>query len=181
MPRYRQRFGFPFIVAVKAQRNRQAILNSLEQRAKHERATEMAIALSEVTAIARFRLDALIGPEKGAKLTLHVLDTVRGRPAADLAFTLYQLDGESRHRAVTGRTNPDGRAAQGTLPVGANLKIGLYEIVFEAGAYLIRQGEKAESLFFDQIPIRFHIADTTQPYHVPLILSGYGYSTYRGS
>ena len=114
------------------------------------------------------------------RLTIHVLDTSLGRPAEGRAYGLVLLEGATRQPLVTGRTGPDGRGA-GPLLAGAALKPGLYEILFEAGAYLRATGMAAEELFYDQIPIRFRVADPAQNYHVPLILARYGYTTYRGS
>jgi 5-hydroxyisourate hydrolase len=113
------------------------------------------------------------------RLTIHVLDTSLGRPAEGLAYELFRLDGE-RRTLVSGRTGADGRGG-GPLLAGADLVSGLYEILFEAGAYLQSTGVPAAELFFDRIPIRFRIGDPAQNYHVPLILARYGYSTYRGS
>jgi len=110
------------------------------------------------------------------RLSIHVLDTSLGRPAEGMAYTLFRDGG----RLVTGRTGPDGRGA-GPLLAGADLTPGLYEILFEAGAYLQTTGVTAADLFYDQIPIRFRVGDPNQNYHVPLILARYGYTTYRGS
>ena len=112
------------------------------------------------------------------RLSIHVLDTSLGRPAEGLAYALFLVD-EGRQLA-SGKTGPDGRGA-GPLLAGADLKPGLYEILFEAGAYLQATGVPATELFYDQIPIRFRVADPDQNYHVPLILARYGYTTYRGS
>ena len=110
-------------------------------------------------------------------LTTHVLDTARGRPAAGLRVTLYRLDGEDR-RAVTGAvTNDDGRTDTPILPE-ADWARGEYELVFSAGDYLAAQG--IGSPFLSDIPIRFTLSEDSH-YHVPLLLSPFGYSTYRGS
>jgi 5-hydroxyisourate hydrolase len=114
------------------------------------------------------------------RLTTHVLDTALGRPAAGLAITLFR-DGSSREMAARAVTNGDGRC-DGPLLDGDALTVGTYELVFEAGAYLERTGiSLPEPKFFDQIVIRFGIADPAAHYHVPLLLSPFGYSTYRGS
>jgi 5-hydroxyisourate hydrolase len=110
------------------------------------------------------------------RLSIHVLDTSLGKPAEGLAYSLF-LEGRP---LLTGKTGPDGRA-DGPLLAGDALKPGLYELLFEAGAYLQATGVPAEALFFDRIPIRFRVGDPGQNYHVPLILARYGYSTYRGS
>jgi 5-hydroxyisourate hydrolase len=114
-------------------------------------------------------------------LTTHVLDTARGLPAAGLQITLYRLEGETRQELARMRTNADGRTDSPILPQGA-FDTGSYELVFEAGAYLDALGTPTEDpRFLDLIPIRFGISDPQAHYHVPLLLSPFGYSTYRGS
>ena len=114
-------------------------------------------------------------------LTTHVLDTGRGLPAEGLAITLYRLEGGARETLVKMRTNDDGRTDSPILPQ-ADFAIGEYELVFEAGDYLRATGQAgADPLFLDVVPIRFGISDPDSHYHVPLLLSPFGYSTYRGS
>ncbi len=114
-------------------------------------------------------------------LTTHVLDTARGLPAEGLAITLCRLDGEERVALARMHTNADGRTDSPILPQ-ESFATGEYELVFEAGAYLRATGQAgAEPLFLDQIPIRFGISDAGSHYHVPLLLSPFGFSTYRGS
>jgi 5-hydroxyisourate hydrolase len=115
-------------------------------------------------------------------LTTHVLDTASGKPAEGLSIDLYRLDGETREKLKTVVTNSDGRVDGGPILIGKTFLAGEYELVFHAGVYLRASGVAlAEPAFLDVIPIRFGIADTTAHYHVPLLLSPYGYSTYRGS
>lgn len=114
-------------------------------------------------------------------LTTHVLDTARGEPAADMKIALYRLDGAERIHLSTARTNADGRTDTPILPKD-KFDTGTYELVFEAGAYLDATGTPPESpRFLDEIPIRFGISDAHSHYHVPLLLSPFGFSTYRGS
>lgn len=114
-------------------------------------------------------------------LTTHVLDTARGVPAVGLKITLYALDGEHRRAIGSKITNDDGRTDGPILPVG-EFVVGVYELEFHAGDYLRQTGQNgAEPLFLDVVPIRFGITDASAHYHVPLLLSAYGYSTYRGS
>lgn len=114
-------------------------------------------------------------------LTTHVLDTARGCPAEGLNIALYEISGDSRRRLAETRTNADGRTDSPILPQDA-FKTGTYELVFFAGDYLRGSGQAAEEpLFLDQVPIRFGMSDADAHYHVPLLLSPFGYSTYRGS
>ncbi|MFC3117465.1 hydroxyisourate hydrolase [Jhaorihella thermophila] len=113
-------------------------------------------------------------------LTTHVLDTARGRPAAGMTIDLYRIDGDHRHHLRTLVTNDDGRTDEPILPA-REFVIGIYELVFHAGAYLDAVGTPTEEpRFLGLIPIRFGMAQAAH-YHVPLLLSPYGYSTYRGS
>ena len=110
------------------------------------------------------------------KLTTHVLDTATGKPASGLRIEVWR---ETKIKTIT--TNADGRA-DAPLLEGTEFQNGQYELRFHAGDYLRQQNSKlAEPLFLDVIPIRFGIADATQHFHVPLLLSPFGYSTYRGS
>lgn len=114
-------------------------------------------------------------------LTTHVLDTARGLPAAGLRITLYEITGEARRRLAEMVTNADGRTEAPILP-GGKFAPGIYELVFFAGDYLDRTGAAPENpRFLDEIPIRFGVSDGAAHYHVPLLLSPFGYSTYRGS
>lgn len=115
------------------------------------------------------------------RLTTHVLDTAQGSPAGGLAIELWEHGAGAPRLIKTVATNSDGRTDEPML-AGTDVKPGIYELRFMAGAYLRRTGAKlAEPLFLDVIPIRFGIANTGQHYHVPLLLSPFGYSTYRGS
>ncbi|WGH79984.1 hydroxyisourate hydrolase [Jannaschia ovalis] len=113
-------------------------------------------------------------------LTTHVLDTARGCPAAGLAIDLYRIAGETRTHLRRLETNADGRTDGPILPE-AEFATGTYELVFHAGAYLDASGTPPESpRFLDTVPIRFGMSEPAH-YHVPLLLSPFGYSTYRGS
>ena len=113
------------------------------------------------------------------RLTTHVLDTAQGRPGRGIRIELFRLE-PARRALAEARTNDDGRCDQPLLD-GAAFEIGTYELVFHAGDYFADQGlALPEPRFLDQVVIRFGIA-ADQHYHVPLLLSPYGYSTYRGS
>ncbi|MDD7969769.1 hydroxyisourate hydrolase [Roseinatronobacter alkalisoli] len=114
-------------------------------------------------------------------LTTHVLDTARGLPAQGLQITLYRLQDGARVELARMTTNEDGRTDSPILPQ-AGFATGRYELVFAAGDYLRATGQAgAAPLFLDEVPIRFGISDAASHYHVPLLLSPYGFSTYRGS
>lgn len=113
-------------------------------------------------------------------LTTHVLDTARGCPAEGLAIELYRVEGGERRLLRTLVTNSDGRTDERILPE-AEFAPGTYELVFHAGAYLDATGTPPETpRFLDVVPIRFGMSEAAH-YHVPLLLSPFGYSTYRGS
>lgn len=114
-------------------------------------------------------------------LTTHVLDTALGAPARAMDVTLYRLEGDARIKLAEMQTNADGRTDTPILPK-QGFAPGTYELVFSAGAYLDRTGVAPEDpRFLNEIPIRFGISDPEAHYHVPLLLSPFGYSTYRGS
>jgi 5-hydroxyisourate hydrolase len=117
------------------------------------------------------------------RLTTHVLDTAQGHPAANITIELWRLNAEGGGRTLlkTVRTNGDGRTDTPLL-VDDELAAGVYELVFAVGQYFVAQGKATASPpFLDRVPIRFGIADATAHYHVPLLVSPWAYSTYRGS
>ena len=114
-------------------------------------------------------------------LTTHVLDTARGVPASGIRIALYRVSGNSHKMIAEAVTKSDGRTDAPILPK-EKFKSGEYELIFFAGEYLDACGVPAENpRFLSTIPIRFGISDAESHYHVPLLLSPFGYSTYRGS
>lgn len=114
-------------------------------------------------------------------LTTHILDTARGCPAEGIRIELYRVSGNSHKKIAETLTNDDGRTDAPILPADS-FKTGTYELIFFAGDYLRNTGQVSEDiLFLDQVPIRFGMDDPDAHYHVPLLLSPFGYSTYRGS
>ena len=114
------------------------------------------------------------------RLTTHVLDTARGVPAAGMKIELYSL-GSSRVLVKTMTTNGNGRTDDAVLE-GSAFKTGTYELVFAVGSYFRAAGvAKANPPFLDEVPVRFAIADKDGHYHVPLLVSPWSYTTYRGS
>jgi len=114
-------------------------------------------------------------------LTTHVLDTARGVPADGIKIALYRVSGNSHAKIAEATTNADGRTDTPILPVD-KFKTGHYELIFFCSEYLETNNLATGALkFLGDIPIRFAIEDADAHYHVPLLLSPYGYSTYRGS
>lgn len=115
------------------------------------------------------------------KLTTHVLDTARGKPAAGVKISLYRVTGNGHTKIAETVTNDDGRTDAPML-AGEALQTGSYELVFAAGDYLRTSGQASgDVLFLEDIPIRFGVPDAGAHYHVPLLISPFAYSTYRGS
>jgi len=114
------------------------------------------------------------------KLTTHVLDTANGRPAAGLKIDLIRVSG-GQHEMLTSKiTNADGRC-DGALLEGEGFVAGTYVLRFDVGAYFEALGVGKKQAFLDLVPVRFIISDPGAHYHVPLLVSPFGYSTYRGS
>lgn len=113
-------------------------------------------------------------------LTTHILDTARGCPAEGIEIALYTIDGGDRKRIAQTVTNSDGRTDSPILQQ-SDFETGTYELVFRCGDYLRANfSDLEEPLFLDEVPIRFGMSEAAH-YHVPLLLSPFGYSTYRGS
>ena len=108
------------------------------------------------------------------KLTTHVLDTANGKPGAGIAIDVAMLQAGSWKVLKTVKTNADGRTDRPVLE-GESFRAGAYELVFHVGSYFKGQG------FLDLVPVRFMITDVEAHYHVPLLCSPWGYTTYRGS
>ncbi len=117
------------------------------------------------------------------KLTTHVLDTARGKPGAGIAIQVERLEGDQRELVASAITNADGRCDSALLE-GADLRVGEYEMHFSVGAYLVAN-DMAEPAsgprFLDTVVLRFGVSNADEHYHVPLLVSPFAYSTYRGS
>ncbi len=112
------------------------------------------------------------------KLTTHVLDTAHGCPAAGIKIELYRIESNKRSQLRSIVTNADGRSDTPLL-IDDEFQVGCYELMFEVGAYF--KSRNVESPFLDHVPVQFNIADNSVHYHVPLLVSPWSYSTYRGS
>lgn len=116
-----------------------------------------------------------------ARLSTHVLDLVHGRPAAGMRIELFRMDGGRRELVRSVQTNQDGRTGEPLLS-GEALPTGIFELVFHTAEYFRAAGTAlADPPFLDEVTIRFGIDPSAGSYHVPLLLTPYGYSTYRGS
>ncbi|MDB4985077.1 MAG: hydroxyisourate hydrolase [Myxococcaceae bacterium] len=112
-----------------------------------------------------------------SKISAHVLDTARGHPVADLSVLLDRLDGHEPYRNIAAAvTNQDGRVLD--LVGDARLAVGTYRVVFETAAYFVAT---QQPVFYPRVVVVFRLTDVSESYHIPLLLSPYGYSTYRGS
>lgn len=176
---YLARFGFPFILCV-ARHTRASILGQFRRRLGNAIAAERHAALMEIERITRLRLAALVDgpgrPVTAGMLTTHVLDTVAGRPAAGIPVALYEIEDGRAIPVCNSVTNTDGRT-DAPLLANAPLRIGRYELQFTVGAYF----GAAHDGFLDVVPMRFGITEAEAHYHIPLLVSPYAYSTYRGS
>jgi 2-oxo-4-hydroxy-4-carboxy-5-ureidoimidazoline decarboxylase len=174
---YREKFGFPFIICVR-RHTRDSILRQFEQRLAHNREAEREAALHEVGLITRLRLVALVDgpgmPVTTGRLSTHVLDTSKGRPAPGVRIALHEIGGSARALLKEAATNADGRT-DAPLIAGEPLRIGTYELTFHMGEYFGGSG------FLDVVPVRFAIAEPEGHYHVPLLVTPWSYTTYRGS
>jgi len=182
---YRSKFGMPFIVCVR-RHGKESILRQFERRLGNDPAVERDAALAEIFRIAALRLDQRVAaPDRlkvHGRLSTHVLDVHAGRPAAGVAIELWEVGagGSSRlvERAVT---NADGRTDQPLLS-GSPIPIASYELRFAVGGYFARQRTPmSDPPFLDIVPVRFAVAEPEGEYHVPLLVTPWAYSTYRGS
>jgi 5-hydroxyisourate hydrolase len=115
------------------------------------------------------------------RLTTHILDASKGLPGSDIKIELYRVEGEHTTLINTVYTNSDGRTDSPVLE-GEDYVPGKYQLVFHTGTYMRKSGvELLEPAFLDDVVIRFGIAAGQEHYHVPLLISPYSYSTYRGS
>ena len=182
---YRSKFGFPYIVCVR-RHTRDSILRDFERRLPNDASTEMQSSIAEICRIAALRLDQLVAGDDRlnvhGRLSTHVLDTHSGKPAAGITVELVELSELGLSRVVTRAvTNSDGRTDQ-PLIGGRPVPIGRYELNFSVGSYFAaRQVSMSDPPFLDQIPLRFAVSEPEGHLHVPLLVTPWSYSTYRGS
>jgi len=182
---YRAKFNIPFIVCVR-RHGKESILRQFELRLANDEAAERATALNEIFRIAALRLDQRVtAPDRlkvHGRLSTHVLDTYRGNPAAGVKVELFEITSfRPPRRIVCATTNADGRT-DGPLIADQPIPIAEYELRFEIGAYFASNGTPAaDPPFLGIVPIRFGVAEPEADYHVPLLVTPWSYSTYRGS
>jgi len=182
---YRTRFGFPYIVCAR-RHTRDSILRDFEHRLPNDAKTEVQNSLNEIFRIAALRVAELVVSddrlEVYGRLSTHVLDTQRGRPAEGVAVELVELSDRGASRVVTRTiTNADGRTDQ-PLIYHRPVPIGRYELTFGVGDYFAgRQTATSDPPFLGQIPVRFSVSEPESHLHVPLLVTPWSYATYRGS
>jgi len=182
---YRAKFGFPYIVCVR-RHTRDSILRDFERRLPNAAVAEMENAITEICRIAALRLDQLVEGSHRLKvhgrLSTHVLDTNSGKPAAGIAVELVELSELGSSRVVTRAiTNDDGRTEK-PLIGGRPVPIGRYELSFAVGDYFAGRGvPMSDPPFLDRIPLRFAVSEPEGHVHVPLLVTPWSYTTYRGS
>ena len=182
---YRTKFGFPYIVCAR-RHTRDSILRDFEHRLPNDAKTEVQNSLNEIFRIAALRVAELVVSddrlEVYGRLSTHVLDTQRGRPAEGVAVELVELSDRGASRVVTRTiTNADGRTDQ-PLIYHRPVPIGRYELTFGVGDYFAgRQTVTSDPPFLDQIPVRFSVSEPESHLHVPLLVTPWSYATYRGS
>jgi 2-oxo-4-hydroxy-4-carboxy-5-ureidoimidazoline decarboxylase len=182
---YRQKFAMPFIICVR-RHGKASILRNFERRLENSSGVEQEVALTEIFRIAALRLDERIeGGERlpvHGHLSTHVLDTHHGQPASGLVTEFVELvSGEEQLVLKRVVTNRQGRTDE-PLIGGRPLPIGRYELRFHIGDYFagldVRQSDPP---FLDIVPVRFALAEPEGHYHVPLLVTPWSYTTYRGS
>ena len=182
---YRETFGIPFILCIK-RHGRASLLRTFEARLASSPEAERRTAHAEVMRIAAIRLNALVtgaGPLKTmGRISTHVLDTVRGKPAAGVALELVEIVSGSEQAVIARtQTNADGRT-DAPLIGGRPVPIATYELRFRLGDHYRRLGlDLPEPPFLDVVPLRFGVSDPEGHYHVPLVATPWSFQTYRGS
>ena len=182
---YREKFAMPFIVCVR-RHGKQSILREFARRLKNDAAAEQRTALEEIFRIAALRLDQRVTSNDRLKvhghLSTHVLDAHAGHPAQGVAIELCEIAAGGAARIIKRvETNADGRT-DAPLFTGMPVPIATYELRFAVADYFAKaRAPMAEPPFLDIVPVRFSVAEPEGRYHVPLLVTPWSYSTYRGS
>lgn len=181
---YIEKFGVPFIICVR-RHGKESILRQFERRLNNDMVAERQAALTEIFRIVALRLDQRVSaPDRlkvHGRLSTHVLDTQSGKPAAGVDIELCEIAAGRARVIVRATTNADGRTDRpliGDQPV----PVAEYELRFDAGSYFAGRGiAAADPPFLGVVPVRFSVAEPEGHYHVPLLVTPWSYSTYRGS
>ena len=182
---YRQKFAMPFIICVR-RHGKQSILREFERRLKNDTTAEQKAALAEIFRIAALRLDQRVKASDRLNvhghLSTHVLDVHSGRPAQGVEIELCEIVGSGATRVIKrAQTNADGRT-DAPLFSGMPVPIATYELHFAVADYFAKaRAPMADPPFLDIVPVRFSVAEPEGRYHVPLLVTPWSYSTYRGS
>jgi hydroxyisourate hydrolase len=184
---YHNKFGFVFLICATG-KSAEEMLAALLERESNDRATEVTIAAGEQNKITTIRLNKLLAEIEASAtrpppLTTHVLDTALGKPAEGLPIKLELATGplDGIHAWVklgAATTNSDGRISTSLIPSDASLLAATYRITFDTKTYFESQGKAP---FYPEVAVVFTIPAPDEHYHIPLLLSPFGYSTYRGS
>jgi 2-oxo-4-hydroxy-4-carboxy-5-ureidoimidazoline decarboxylase len=182
---YRQKFRMPFIICVR-RHTKDSIIGQYRRRLQNSSDAEFEAALTEILRIAALRLSDCVKaadelPVTGC-LSTHVLDNYDGRPAQGMALTLSELSDDGTRRVLIETvTNHDGRT-DSLLIADRPIPIGRYELRFDVGYYYGRRKiPTADPPFLQSVPIEFSVAEPEAHYHVPLLVTPWSFSTYRGS
>jgi hydroxyisourate hydrolase len=174
---YEARFGYIFIVCATGKTGEQ-MLALLERRSRHRPADELRIAAEEQRKIMQLRLKKLLEPARDTSMiTTHVLDISRGVPAVGVTVILELRQASAWAPIGRGVTDENGRVH--TLTTERSLAPGTYRLTFDIGSFHREQGLSVP--FFPEVKITFNVRDPDEHYHLPLLISPFGYSTYRGS
>ena len=177
--------ALPFIICVR-RHGKESILRQFKQRLHNDGATERDVALNEIFRIAALRLDQRVSaPDRlnvHGHLSTHVIDTHRGRPASGVSIEFSEVVSSGGSRLIwRTTTNLDGRTDR-PLITEQPIPIAQYELRFGLGEYFAQQGTLvADPPFLGVVPVRFAIAEPEARYHVPILVTPWSYSTYRGS
>ena len=177
---YRDRHGFPCIVALRRHASRQTVFAEIERRLEQSTEAESTAAINEIGIITRGRLAEMFGVLDG-RLTMHVLDTVSGRPAAGMRYELLIGEAGGWTSILSGVTDVRGRTEQPLL-TDIDLRPVRYRLTFAVADYFRGSGMQiADPPFLDVVPIDFGVSDPASHYHVPLLCTPWSFSTYRGN
>lgn len=182
---YRRKFEMPFIICVR-RHGKESIRREFERRLENDAPTEQSTALGEIFRIAALRLDQRVQAGDRLKvhgqLSTHVLDVHGGRPAAGVAIELCEIGSGGAPRTLQRAvTNADGRTDR-PLFSGTPIPIATYELRFAVADYFAAEDTPtSDPPFLGVVPVRFAVAEPEGKYHVPLLVTPWSYSTYRGS